>query len=130
METPNVPYRAPVKRILSEYISLPSLSIATPAWPLETDGHNKRDTKDEITLTVTPAHDGLLAATSSASTSRSSTRKYDRPPPRLRYGSGGTTSVQPTGSDHSVPSGRSNVTRSSPQSGLTMTSRNAWPHNG
>ena len=70
------------------------------------------------------------AATRSASASRSSTRKRERPRPTLRYGSAGTKSVHPTGTEQREPSGCSTVTRSSPQSCLATTNRNVWPRRG
>ena len=96
-------------------------------------GRNDHDIRDEIPVTArapSATHRGHGLATRSASASRSSTRKRDRPPPTLRYGSAGTTSVHPRGTEQRTPSGCSKVTRSSPQSCLATTNRNAWPRSG
>ncbi len=102
-------------------------------WPAPGPGRNPHDTRDEIPLTplsLAPGHRVAPAATNVASARRSSRRKEERPRPTLRYGSAGTKSVHPTGTERNDPSGRSNVTRSSPQSGLATTNRKVCPRRG
>ena len=96
-------------------------------------GRNEDDMKDEMHLTdlaLASPHRVPRVATRSVSARRSSTRKRERPRPTLRYGSAGTKSVHPTGTEQRDPSGRSTVTRSSPHSCLATTNRNVWPRRG
>ena len=88
------------------------------------------DHRQNLLDTHIAAHARLLSATNSASRSKSSRRNGARPRPAFTAGSGGKRSVQPTGMDQAVPSGRCTVTRSSPQSDLVTTNGKRAPRSG
>ena len=85
---------------------------------------------DLSTEDATAAQVRTLSLTSSASRSRSSRRNGARPRPATTTGSGGAKSVQPTGIDQTVPSGRCTVTRSSPHRDFVTTNGKRVPRSG